>query len=222
LREIICFFSVLLAVVVTGGCNESGQPIDRAEVREKARDMPTSSLPQLFYEVLKENGRPGSLVARADCSASGLVDRRVPNIKLTKGSNLASQLPQILGKDNGLSWDESGGLVRVVDKSIAPDLLSVHLAVFKVSVRDPYQVVNALWSMPEVTKYMQEHNVDKIQMPSHIGIADNSVHPVDLQMQNVSVADVLDQSALRFKAMWLYMECVENSNRHVTLDLAQL
>jgi len=215
------FLAVLLALLVIGGCNESRPPADLA-VGQKAVDVPGSSLPRLFYELLRANGRPGSLVVRADCGGSGLVDRRVPNAKLSRGPNLSTELSQLLGKDNGLSWEESGGLVRVVDKSIAPDILSVRLAVFRISARDPYQVVNALWSMPEVTKYMREHNLDKIQTTSHIGVADESVRPVDLQMQNVSVADVLDQSALRFKAMWLYMECMENSNRRVTLDLAQL
>jgi len=221
MRKTTTILAILMSMAANG-CHDSGQPPNQKEGEQLAGKGQATSLPRAFYDLLREGGRAGSLSTKASCNGSGVVDRSISPARSLKDKNLTNQVAELISTDRDLSSQESAGLVRILDKSADAGLLRVHLAQFKVSAREPDQILNALWSMPEVITYMHEHSVDKIQTQSHISAVDDSIRPIDFEMRNVSVQDVLDQGALQFKAMWVYMECTENTTRFVSLDLAQL
>jgi hypothetical protein len=221
MQKLVAISSAALFLTVTSGCRQQANPGNQAASSPQRANQPTSSLPRAVYEILKANHRPGSLVLQVDCNDSGLADRRVPVSGTPEGRNLGVELTQLISSEKNLSWRDSESLVRVTDKSATAGLLSIRLAEFRVSIHEPFQVVNALWSRPEVIAYMHDHDLAMIQAPSHIFAPNDSIPPVDLQLQGISVQDVLDRSAIRLKAMWVYTECKNQSKHAVSLDLAR-
>jgi hypothetical protein len=221
MQKRIAIPTAALFLAVTSGCRKQTNPGNQTADSQQRANQPTSSLPRAVYEVLKANHRPGSLVLQVNCNDSGLVDRRVPVSSTSEGRNLGVELTHLITPEKDLSWRDSEGLVRVTDKSATAGLLSIRLAEFRGSIHEPFQVINALWFRPEVIAYMHDNDLAMIQAPSRIFAPNDSVPPVDLQLQNISVQDVLDRSAIQLKAMWVYMECKSQSKHAVSLDLAR-
>lgn len=221
MRHFIAILGTTVCLIGFAGCDQSTRSKPQLADKPQPTDSATTSLPRAVYNLLKANKTAGSLVVQARCGNHGLVDRGIQAAGTPQNANLADDLTQLIRPENDLSWREVDGFVRITDKLATAGILGVRLSEFRVSIRDPLQVVNSLWSQPEVIMFMRDHGLDRIQTPSHISAFGDSIPPIDIQLQNASVQDVLDRSAIQLKGMWVYMECSANSKQYVSLDLAQ-
>ena len=194
-------------------------PLVSPDANRRDADAGIASLTRVASDLLSKNNRPGSIIVRVNCDRPGLADRRVPADRVSNNSDWKGALTQLLAGERDLSWEESGGLVRVVDKSIDSDFLKVRLKNFRVrSTTGTYGVVNDLWNAPEVLAFIQSHSIQRFQRPSRIW-AESS--PITIHMMDASVSDILDESAKRFKGIWVYVECKDKEGRRVDFDLVQ-
>jgi len=205
--------SVLAAVVVLFpclqlGCKTTTPEMPKFSAGEEKRLPSDVRLEDAVYQILKRANQPGSMVSRVECKVGqGAVQELYTVPRFSSNVTPEDALAQISATNQSITWAKSGGLFRVTDKDINPVLLRVRLKEFHVEqVSEPYQILNQLWEAPEVQEEKKKSGIGRLEQVSFLsGLKPNKTIAVNLQ--DVTVSDVLDTVASKFNGMWVYTEC---------------
>ena len=121
-----------------------------------------------------------------------------------------------LGAEPRLSpQEEASGRIRILGGNVHTDLLDLRIPQISFHSEDnPRDAVAALVTLPEVKAYMQSHGIKFVNAIGGIAPMPKGAH-LNTTLRNVTVSEALDRIAQTFPGVWIYSECVTESQRRL-------
>jgi hypothetical protein len=185
---------------------------------------------QPLLEVLRGANVSGSLVLSAHCGENRAIPFSSPvfphfpdlqNPGSSEGSPLQT-LREMFASDKAIQvTQDRDGTIRIIEDGVQANLLGVRIShIAFESMRLPSQnaafyastaLLRAILQAPEVVAFMKVHH---IEFPFNGGggsfgieAGSDSVPPVQVTLDNLTLANALDKLTQMFPGVWLYEEC---------------
>lgn len=124
-------------------------------------------------------------------------------------------------------WQDSNGMVRMVEKNVPQDLLKVRIShlLFKADYLhvdasyNSWDAMLAVLETPEVTEYIR---AERIGSPTQMIPGMRPVPPpasprLPSELENVTVFEALDYILKTFPGLWIYQDCESANGRRMVL-----
>ncbi len=199
-----------LGVLVILGCTQSKPP------QEKPKEMTASDFVSRVVSTLAEGGRSGSLIYEGVCTSSEAIVDTFKVGASQRNAPAVRALQQAFANEPRLSEkEEASGRIRILGGNVHTDLLDLRIPQISFHSEDnPRDAVAALVTLPEVKAYMQSHGIKFVNAIGGIAPMPKGAH-LNTMLRNVTVSEALDRIAQTFPGVWIYSECVTESQRRL-------
>ena len=172
-----------------------------------------------ILDILRKDHLSGSLQYRGRCGKQDEYVTRGFPITTTPASNSEPSLQilrEMFAKDPDMQVTQApDGTIRMIDKSVPQDLLSVKIE--HISFSDdpdtmgvPTIVLGFITAAPEVKVFMKDHGIALLAPRDIIDSTSPGAPHVSGELSNVTLSQALDYMAKTFHGLWLYKECSGN------------
>jgi len=166
-------------------------------------------------EVLRRGKISGSLEYWGSCNNERIFPDFPPATTPSNPSSPPVQtLREMFANDEDMQvTQEPDGTIRMVEKSVPQDLLSVkfgHISFDEEQKRGspmyiPQNVLQFITHAPEVETFMKDHAIR--QPPQMINQSSSPVPRVSGELNNVTLSEALDYMLKTFPGLWVYENC---------------
>lgn len=203
-----------LLTLLLGSCNSP--PETGTEGRNQLAVVNRTSISHSITEILLGFRASGSLVIRGECTGGSFIVDDVPRAPAGRFATVGDALGEWSRLVPRLNvHQDTDGMWRVSDATASAELLKVEVPDLRAEVINGEEAIGAVLDSKPVISFLRENGIAEASTTGGPAPYDESKvpHSTFHIRGGATVAEALDQIVKKYPGIWVYSECVMNSQQ---------